>query len=279
MSNFLTDLYENTLKPKLQTSKKAIRSFSALPEKCKSLERECTALRGIVSELESTLSSNNDEIELLNKLISESENETALVKARASLVNTLYRVVTLKTAEANREEIDGLMAQLVSQDKTIELLENLHDRLLSESEEQKKLLETEQSTSTEIKQELEQKEDSLARLDAEHKKLISEIRDSTSQTIEKLIDKGMSPTSITSLVPNIGNLYPRDEIIRLERQIREHHQEQEALLGLEKLNPQRQPAADEKSSANGKKKRTSTSPELIEWKIEPRSFFERIFSE
>ena len=172
------------------------------------------------------------------------------------------------------------MSQLINQDKTIELLENLHDRLVSESEEQKKLLQCSETEKEHICQKLEEKDDSLARLDKEHKKLIGEIKESTSQTIEKLIDKGMSPTSITSLVPNIGNLYPRDEIIRLERQIREHHEEQEALLGLEKLTSAR--PRDPEAIAPGndnKKKRTSTSPEIIEWKIEPKSFFERIFSE
>lgn len=281
MSNFFSDLYDNKLKPTLQTGRKVIKSFSSLPDKYRTLEREYTALQGMVAELEGTLSSNEDEISLLNKLISTSEEETALLKARSILLITLQKVVTVKIAEANRDEIDGLMAKLLGQDKTIELLENLHDRLVTESEDKKEELRNSEKDKALIAEELEKKDDSLARLDAEHDRLIKEVRESTAKTIEKLIDKGMSPTSISTLVPNIGNIYPREEIMKLEQEIRQHHEEQEALLGLEKLQTARPPRDPETITPenDNKQSRTSSSPEVIEWKIEPRSFFERIFSE
>ena len=281
MSNFFTNLYNKKFKPTLKTSKEAIKSFSSLPDKCRTLERECTALRGIVTELEGTLSSNEDEITLLNKLINENEEETTLLKARTSLIIVLQKVATIKVAEANREEIDGLMSKLLGQDKTIELLENLHDRLVTEAQAQKQELLTSEKDKESIILQLEKKDDSLARLDEDHDRLIKEVRESTAKTIEKLIDKGMSPTSISALVPNIGNIYPREEIIKLEQEIREHHEEQEALLGLEKLQSTRNPRDPDTIAPenDSRKKRTSTSPEIIEWKIEPRTFFERIFSE
>jgi hypothetical protein len=281
VSNFFSDLYDKKIKATLQTGKRVISSFSSLPDQYRTLEREFTALKEVVTELEVTLSSNDDEITLLNKLINESEEETALLKARSILLIALQKAITIKVSEANRDEIDGLMAKLIDHDKTIELLENLHDRLVTEAEDQKKELINSEKDKELILKELEKKDDSLARLDAEHDQLIKEVRESTAKTIEKLIDKGMSPTSISTLVPNIGNIYPREEIVKLEQEIRQHHEEQEALLGLEKLQSIRNPRDPETIAPvnDNRPIRTSSSPEIIEWKIETGSFFERIFSE
>ena len=177
-----------------------------------------------VRGLESTLAATRDETDLLQ------ENLTYATERAATLECQLVRKrEELDRLRAHSETtIDSLTARLTETLQARELLQKLHDELTAQ------FTATEQDMCQERRSRrtaTEQLED----LQRKHRVLMAEVKRAIRDIVEGLVARGLPSVHIADMIPDVAGLMPREEVSRLERSIRRHREEQEALLGLEKL--------------------------------------------
>ncbi len=305
MGNFLRRLYRERLLPTLKNGRQAIEDLAALPERNEELSKkvtsletslaetenslaaeksETTVLRNLVSDLEVSLKTREDEVCELSSWVDEEHEKSRLLAARGKLLVLLLKVASQRERAEDANTIAGLEKELKELVRDTELLKALHERTVASLKETKAQFDEkrlqleksieglegqlgEESTSLEeTKKARDELTTKLHKLESEYGKLLSDVKDSTSKVIEKLVDKGMSQAVILDLIPDVGGLFPQETVRGLESSIRRHNDEQAALLGLETLRrtPPPQPLLD---------------PEAHEWRIIQPDFFKRIFTE
>jgi len=143
-----------------------------------------------------------------------------------------------------------------------ELLEVLHEKTLSEG--------------------MDENKHNVQDMHKRYKIIMGDIKKATTHLVEKLVDKGFTSGGIIELVPDIGGLYPQKKLLELEESIRKHNDEQEALLGLQKLRHLPRRATDPNLNFNNFNAVRGPKAPMIEEEnpfSDAPNFFQRIFIE
>jgi len=293
--DFLSSLYRDTILPTVRSGRQVVEDLTTLPDRHRTLERECEALRSDLATKHAELQALHQELTAVAVSLDEHEAETSvlrslvgdlesnlataetaahratetarLTEARCRLVVALHHLAVARAEARDASTIEALTRSLAELQRDRELLQALHERTMADLTTLERELRRQADTSDEASHRADALAARLLDLDGRYRTLQDEVRHSTHDIVEKLVGRGLSTTAIVDLIPDMGGLFPHETLRSLEREIRRHNDEQEALLGLQKLRYTPPPGT------------FTGEPSAATWALEPRSFYERIFTD